>query len=855
MSDPTILIDTHNLVKRFGDKLAVNNVTFEVHAGEVFGFLGPNGAGKTTTIKIIVGLLQPTSGTVRVAGYDVQTQSLEAKAASGYVPDTPNLYAKLTGRELLRFVGELYNLERGQVARRIDELLRVLDLAAAADDTVNSYSHGMQQKASLAAALMHDPKVLVLDEPTVGLDPKSARLIKDILRQMADRGAAVFLSTHILEIAERMCDRIGIINNGELIAVGHHGRTAQPGQKRGDQPGRHLPQPDRRGRGSRDCRNPEMNQTPLPLSRRLLPSIGKLIRLRLRITFNTFKHARTRRKIVTVVISLALVAFAGGIFFLSWLLLNFLRSPDLARYVPINPAGFLETVPVLILAGLFLGILFSSFGVLLQALYLAGDMDFLLSSPVPIRAVFITKLLQAVLPNFGLIALFGLPVLFGLGASGHYNFLYYPLVLLVMITLTLAAAGLASLLVMLVARLFPARRVAEVLGFLTATLTILCSQIFNLTQSFGHTANISNTQVLAMLNRLNTPWLPLNWAGRGLVALGEGRWLSGILLVALTLGICAVAFWFSLATAERWYYTGWAGMQVVARRKKRPPSVRPGSTAQDSSAQTASASQAAAVPPLGRVIPAPVHAILVKDFLVMRRDLRSLSQLITPLIFGVVYTVYLLQGGRQVAAGRGSAPDAFMNSLQSLLVYGNVAISLFVGMSLLSRLAGMSFSAEGRNYWLLKASPVRAGDLLLAKFLVAYLPAFALGLFFLIGTSLLQGSTMVVFLYNLLAVAFCLAGMNGLLLAFGVAGANFKWEDPRRMNSGAMGCLGGALAMLFLVIDFALFVGPLWLVTVLPYPQFYAYLAGLVLGIGASLVATVLPPVLMRGRVSRLGEG
>jgi ABC-2 type transport system ATP-binding protein len=136
------------------------------------------------------------------------------------VPDTPNLYAKLSGRELLRFVGDLYNLDRKQTVHRIDELLRTFDLTAAADDTVDSYSHGMQQKASLAAALMHDPKVLVLDEPTVGLDPKSARLIKDILRQMADRGAAVMLSTHILEIAERMCDRIGIINKGQLVAVG-----------------------------------------------------------------------------------------------------------------------------------------------------------------------------------------------------------------------------------------------------------------------------------------------------------------------------------------------------------------------------------------------------------------------------------------------------------------------------------------------------------------------------------------------------------------------------------------------------------------------------------------------------------
>jgi ABC-2 type transport system ATP-binding protein len=217
---PETLIETHNLVKRFGDKMAVNHVSFDVNGGEVFGFLGPNGAGKTTTIKMIVGLLQPTSGSVKVAGFDVQTQSIQAKAASGYVPDTPNLYAKLTGRELLRFVGDLYNLDRVQAARRIDELLRMFDLSAAAEDTIDSYSHGMQQKTSLAAALMHDPRVLVLDEPTVGLDPKSARLIKDILRQLAERGAAVMLSTHILEIAERMCDRIGIINRGELIAVG-----------------------------------------------------------------------------------------------------------------------------------------------------------------------------------------------------------------------------------------------------------------------------------------------------------------------------------------------------------------------------------------------------------------------------------------------------------------------------------------------------------------------------------------------------------------------------------------------------------------------------------------------------------
>jgi len=234
MPSAITLIELRNLVKKYGDKTAVDDVSLDVYGGEIFGFVGPNGAGKTTTIKAIVGLLRPTTGAIRVAGYDVQQQPLQAKAASGYVPDQPNLYPKLTGRELLRFVADLYGVAPDQVDRRVDELLRLFDLAPAADDTIDSYSHGMRQKTSLAAALVHDPKVLVLDEPTVGLDPKSARLIKDILRQMADRGAAVFLSTHILEIAERMCDRIGIIHQARLIAVGTMSelRAGGPGESR-----------------------------------------------------------------------------------------------------------------------------------------------------------------------------------------------------------------------------------------------------------------------------------------------------------------------------------------------------------------------------------------------------------------------------------------------------------------------------------------------------------------------------------------------------------------------------------------------------------------------------------------------
>jgi len=216
----TWMIEAHGLTKRYGETPAVDNLELQVAAGEIFGFLGPNGAGKTTTIKMLVGLLRPSSGRAFIGGHDIQTQPLAAKALIGFVPDTPFLYEKLTGLEFLRFIGRLYGLEPAQSGQRAQELLEMFDLADRASDLVQGYSHGMRQKLTLAAALIHQPRVFFLDEPTVGLDPKSARQVKDLLRQLTTQGTCIFMSTHILEIAERMCDRIGIIDRGRLIACG-----------------------------------------------------------------------------------------------------------------------------------------------------------------------------------------------------------------------------------------------------------------------------------------------------------------------------------------------------------------------------------------------------------------------------------------------------------------------------------------------------------------------------------------------------------------------------------------------------------------------------------------------------------
>jgi ABC-2 type transport system ATP-binding protein len=214
------MIEASGLCKRYGATLAVEDVTLAVRPGEIFGFLGPNGAGKTTTIKMLIGLLRPTGGLARIGGHDVQRTPLAAKALLGYVPDQPYLPEKLSAREFLQFVAGLYRLDPPLARRRGEELLRLFELDQRGGDLVGGYSHGMRQKTALAGALLHSPRAFFLDEPTVGLDPRSARLIKDILREVASRGTAVFMSTHILEIAERMCDRVGIIDKGRIIAVG-----------------------------------------------------------------------------------------------------------------------------------------------------------------------------------------------------------------------------------------------------------------------------------------------------------------------------------------------------------------------------------------------------------------------------------------------------------------------------------------------------------------------------------------------------------------------------------------------------------------------------------------------------------
>ena len=214
------MIELERLTKRYGAFTAVDDLSLQVARGEIFGFLGPNGAGKTTTIRMMMGLLQPTEGRIRLGGFDLAEQPIDAKRLSGFVPDRPFLYEKLTAVELLRFCADLYEVPATVRDARLEKLLGVFDLSEWRGELIESYSHGMKQRLAFAAALLHEPQLLVVDEPMVGMDPRGARVLRSLLRSLALGGTTLFLSTHSLEVAEALCDRIGIIQSGRLIAIG-----------------------------------------------------------------------------------------------------------------------------------------------------------------------------------------------------------------------------------------------------------------------------------------------------------------------------------------------------------------------------------------------------------------------------------------------------------------------------------------------------------------------------------------------------------------------------------------------------------------------------------------------------------
>jgi ABC-2 type transport system permease protein len=569
----------------------------------------------------------------------------------------------------------------------------------------------------------------------------------------------------------------------------------------------------------------------------------KLLRMRLIILFNGIRRAKRRAKIGYTVAFFAIASFVGMSLFLSAALLGFLRSPLLASYFG-DTTPLVESFPSLIMSIAAVGILFTSFSVLLQTLYLSGDMDFLMSSPVPIRAVFIAKLVQAVLPNFVFLCVLAIPPLFGLGISSGYHFLYYPFVVIMLMAVALAAASLASLLVLVVVRLFPPRRVSEVIGFVIGLVVLLGSQApQHVNFDASHATKQQIAAMISVFERFNHSWSPLAWAGRGLVCLGKGEWLVSTGLLAASLILVGILFCVALSTSERLYHTGWANVQTNHRKSKnKTKSVPSGKVAVDKG-----------VHPLVSLIPAPVRAILAKDLRLCRRDLGNLSGLISPLVLGIIYAMGLVRTHGQMPPGRGHAPAGFIHAGNAILGYGDIGLALFLGWMLVANLAGQAFNREGKNYWMLKAAPVSARQILASKFMFSYLPSALLCSVYLIVLEVLKRANPWSAIVNLISVCMLIAGLTGIYLSFGTRGAKFDWENPAQ-RSRAVGCLGMIAGMLFVGLGFALFVAPVALAQVLQLPVVAGQLAGLLLGAIANALAVIIPLGIVEKRVATLAE-
>jgi ABC-2 type transport system permease protein len=570
--------------------------------------------------------------------------------------------------------------------------------------------------------------------------------------------------------------------------------------------------------------------------------VYKLFRLRWVIFVSSFKRAKPLRKILTILLGLLVLGVFIGCFMLTRSFLGLLKSP-LFIESGVNPSVIVNAIPVLIVSSVFLLIMLTSFRLLLQALYLSNDMDFLVSAPIPIRAVFLSKLLETVLPNFILVVAFGLPVLLGLGAAGGYQLIYYPLVFVVLAFIALAAAGISSLLVMLVVRIFPARRVAEILTLLGAILFFVLSQSFNLMGKKLETISPEQiSQGSQILSSFDNAWFPLAWGGRSLIDLGQEHWLSGVFFLALTVSLSAIVFWFALNTAERLYYTGWTSLQVSAQRKKNHQAINHRHLSAESSRI------------FRQLLPRQVGAIILKDFTVIRRDLNNLSQLVGVFIMGIVLAVMLLRSGGNPSAGSSEAPAQVMSLLRSAMAYGSMVIGLFVGWGLISRLGLVAFSMEGRRYWILKTAPISPGKLLVSKFLMAYLPALILGWIYMLSIAILQHAPYAAILYGIPSLALILAGLGGINLALGVRSVNLTWTDPRKMENGLAGIAGTIVSISYQLVALLLFLGPPLGLPLLGISEGIGVLVGLFAGGTVAVLCTILPLVLVKERVYRIGE-
>ena len=578
------MIELLHVSKKYGNKPAVNDLHLTIGAGEMFAFLGPNGAGKTTTIKMMCGLLFPTTGVIRIAGYDLETQGQDARQQISYVPDTPFLYEKLTGREVLRFVAEMYRMPRGHANVRIAEMIELFNLYTFIDDLTQNYSHGMRQRTVFASALLHEPQVLIVDEPTVGLDPRSIRLLKDVLRNETKRGATVFLSTHSLDIAQELSDRIGVINQGKLIGCGtldelrrhadHNGTLEEvflkmtdeeeAGLRAGDRRGtrlfvgrslkiKHLPS-STVGRGA-GGEGDEVPSTPCPLGNIRRPGLapgalvgregGELAAWRFSMTMTPmtpapsllFQNLRwvlfrnsmtillTQSWVRVITIGYCCALIWGSLFALSWYGFHDLK----VRWNFPLEGTLIETVLDIFFFLLTVLLIFSSGIILYSSLFVGAEAEFLLASPVPDDRIFAYKFQSAVAFSSWAFVLVGSPVLlaYGLEVSGGAPWYYYAVLPLFFLGFLLIPGSLGALACLLIVNLVPRYRKQIIIGFLLVLLFI-CLPLYAVwwyqeSKELGFSPRTWFESLLNEMTYLGGRLSPFHWMSRGLRYAALGR--------------------------------------------------------------------------------------------------------------------------------------------------------------------------------------------------------------------------------------------------------------------------------------------------------------------------------------------
>lgn len=570
-------------------------------------------------------------------------------------------------------------------------------------------------------------------------------------------------------------------------------------------------------------------------------AVVNLLKLRFRLWWNELRHGNWKQKIGYAFAAIGMLVSAGFLLFVSWMMLRLITDPEVLEAVrgsglDLLVQNLVDLMPVFFGISALLGGIFLSFGMLLQTLYLAGDMEFLLSAPIPTRAVFMSKLIQAALPNLIIIGLFSGPALMGLGLSQGFTFLYYWMVPVILAVLVLAGAGLGSMLVMLVVRLVAPRRAAEVLGLIGGLTAVVCAQSGQFAGRFegGLLPAERMEDLVGAAGLLVNPLNPLAWPGLGLNGIGRGEWLAGLGFSGLTLVITLGIFAAALTMAERLYLSGWARVQIgtTARRRQRRGGVRP-----DRSHRVLGW--------LAAGLPRPVKAMILKDVRVYRRDLRNLSQLVFPIVMVVVWTVSALrmEGGTEEASlARDFGPQM------------SVGIALFLGWMFLGRFGMMSFSSEGRHWWIVKTAPIREVHLLLAKYLVAFLPPVVFSVVYLFFMGLVQQVSLFMLLYQLVVTLVLMASLTGLMLAFGIWSANFEWDDPRRVGGGASGCVGSLASLALLGLGGGAFVGMPLLLNRFGISSAVSYGLGFTTGVVVSLLGGGIPLLIAKRKLPRLGE-